>query len=178
MSRRERVDVLVIGSGAAGAAVTKRLSEHGARVVCLEQGDWRRAADYPTAGLAYEGQFRRPQFSFSPNVRKSSEDYPVASGGQNPPDIEMVNAVGGTTVVWNCQCLRFHPSDFRARAVDGVGRDWPIRYQDLVPFYHLYDRELGVSGLAGDPANPNRFPQLPPLPLGIAGRIAGKAFNK
>jgi len=178
MSRRERVDVVVIGSGAAGAAVTKRLSEHGAKVICLEQGDWRRAADYPTAGVDYEGQFRRRQFSFSPNVRKRSEDYPVASGGENPPDIEMVNAVGGTTVVWNCQCLRFHPSDFRARAVDGVGRDWPIRYQDLVPFYHLYDRELGVSGLAGDPANPNRFPQLPPLPLGSAGRIAGKAFNK
>lgn len=178
MPGRDAVDVLVIGSGAAGAAVAKRLSEHCAKVVCLEQGDWRRAGDYPSAGLDYEGEFRRPRFSFSPNVRRRPEDYPVASVGQNPPDIEMVNAVGGTTVVWNCQCLRFHPSDFRARAIDGVARDWPIRYKDLEPFYDLYDRELGVSGLTGDPANPSRFPQLPALPLGIAGRMAGRAFNK
>jgi choline dehydrogenase-like flavoprotein len=178
MPRRESADILVIGSGAAGAAVVKRLSEHGAKVVCLERGDWRRPADYPSAGSDYEGQFRRSQFSFNPNVRKRPEDYPVASAGQNPPEIEMVNAVGGTTVVWNCECLRFHPSDFQVRTIDGVARDWPIRYQDLEPFYNQYDREVGVSGLAGDPANPKRSLPLPPLPLGDAGRIAGKAFNK
>ena len=40
MSDETRPDVLVIGSGAAGAALSLRLAEHGARVVCLEQGDW------------------------------------------------------------------------------------------------------------------------------------------
>lgn len=32
----DRADVLVIGSGPAGAAVTKRLTDLGAKVVCLE----------------------------------------------------------------------------------------------------------------------------------------------
>ena len=39
MIRDERADVLVIGSGAAGAAVTKRLADFGVQVVCLEQGE-------------------------------------------------------------------------------------------------------------------------------------------
>jgi 2-methyl-1,2-propanediol dehydrogenase len=41
----DRVDVLVIGSGAAGGAITKRLAEKGVQVVCLEQGQWRKASD-------------------------------------------------------------------------------------------------------------------------------------
>ena len=37
---RERVDVLVGGAGAAGAAFTWSLSQAGIRVLCLEQGGW------------------------------------------------------------------------------------------------------------------------------------------
>src|SRR4029453_7189007 len=70
-------DVLVIGSGAAGAgrpktpahfwakgagggaaAVTTRLAHFGAKVVCLEQGDWRRSSDYPSSGSDYEAQLQ------------------------------------------------------------------------------------------------------------------------
>ena len=112
--RRDRADVLVIGSGAAGAAVTKRLAEKGAQVVCLEQGDWRKPSDYPSSGSDYEAQMQRPQSSFSPNERKRPDDYPVSAGGQNPPDIEMANGVGGTTVHWNAQFLRLHPETRRA----------------------------------------------------------------
>jgi len=171
-------DVLVIGSGAAGAAVTKHLAERGAKVVCLEQGNWRRSSDYPSSGSDYEAQMQRPQFSFDPNVRKRPEDYPVSSAGENPPEIEMVNGVGGTTVVWICEFLRLHRSDFRVKTLDGVAQDWPIRYEDLEPYYDANDREMGVAGLAGDPANPIHAPRLPPFPLGVAGRIAAQAFNK
>ena len=45
MMADERADVVVIGSGAAGAAVTWKLTELGAKVVCLEQGDWVKAED-------------------------------------------------------------------------------------------------------------------------------------
>jgi len=172
------VDVLVIGSGAAGGAVTKRLAEKGARVVCLEQGDWRKPSDFPSTGFDYEAQMQRPQFSFSPNERKRPEDYPVASAGQNPPDIEMANGVGGTTVHWNAQFLRLHRSDFRVRTLDGHAQDWPIRYEDLVPYYEANEREMGVSGLNGDPANPDQSFPLPVLPIGIAERVAAKGFNR
>ena len=173
-----RVDVLVIGSGAAGGAITKRLADRGASIVCLEQGDWRGRSDYPSSGIDYEGQFQRPIYSFSPNVRKKPEDYPVASAGSDPPDIEMVNAVGGTTTVWSCEFMPLHPSDFRVRTLDGVGADWPIGFKDLEPYYELNAREMGVSGLDGDPANPGHPPLLPCLPIGVAGRAAGRGFNK
>jgi choline dehydrogenase-like flavoprotein len=178
MNNNESADVLVIGSGAAGAAVTKRLAELGADVVCLEQGDWRRPSDYPSSGSDFEAQMQRPQFSFSPNVRKRPADYPVTTGGRNPPDVEMVNGVGGTTVLWIGEFQRPHRSDFCTKTLDGVARDWPIRYEDLEPYYDANDREMGVAGVLGDPANPIHAPRLPPFPLGVAGRIAAQTFNK
>lgn len=178
MNSREIADVLVVGSGAAGAALTKRLTDRGAKVVCLEQGDWRKASDYPSSGSDYEGQMQRPQFSFSPNVRMRPEDYAVKSAGKDPPDIEMVNGVGGTTVHWACEFLRLHRSDFRVHALDGVGEDWPIRYEDIEPYYNLNDEETGVSGVLGDPMNPIHASRLPPFPLGAVGRSAARAFNK
>jgi choline dehydrogenase-like flavoprotein len=176
--RPEKVDVLVIGSGAAGGAMTKSLADKGASVVCLEQGDWPKPSNYPSTGSDYEAQMRRPQFNFSPNERKRPGDYPVISTGPNPPDIEMVNGVGGTTVHWNAKFLRLHRSDFRVKTLDGVGTDWPIRYEDLVPYYEANEREMGVSGISGDPANPDQSFLLPPLPIGSLASIAATGFNR
>src|SRR4051812_36511763 len=41
-------DVLVIGAGASGAALSWRLSGAGVRVICLEQGGWVRPEDIPS----------------------------------------------------------------------------------------------------------------------------------
>ena len=139
------VDVLVIGSGAAGAAVTKRLTDLGAKVLCLEQGGWIRAQDYPSSRPDWEIQIHRGAFHFSPNVRRRWEDYPVAETGANPPGVLMFNAVGGSTHHWAAHFPRFHPSDFRARTLDGVAEDWPIRYQDLERYYDMNDAEMGVA---------------------------------
>ena len=172
-------DVLVIGSGAAGAALTKRLTDLGAKVVCLEQGGWIHPADYPSTRPDWEIQIRRGAFNFSPNIRKRWEDYPVAETGANPPGVLMFNAVGGSTHHWAAHFPRFHPSDFRARSLDGVAADWPLRYRDLEPYYDTNDREMGVAGLSGDPANPPRSPRpTPPLPLGVLGETIGRGLNK
>ena len=37
------------------------------------------------------------------------------------------------------------------KTLDGVA-DWPISYRELEPYYDENDREMGVAGLAGDPA--------------------------
>ena len=173
------VDVLVIGSGPAGAAVTKRLTDLGAKVKCLEQGDWIKPAEYPTTRENWEIQERRGPFNFSPNVRKRPEDYPVIGAGRNPPNVLMFNAVGGSSIHWTGHFPRFHPSDFRVRTLDGVADDWPISYQDLERYYDMNDREMGVAGLAGDPANPPRAKRpTGPLPLGVLGEIIGRGFDK
>jgi choline dehydrogenase-like flavoprotein len=175
----DEIDVLVIGSGAAGAAVTKRLCDLGARVMCLEQGGWIKPGDYPSARPDYEIQLRRGPFHFSPNIRRRWEDYPVSETGSNPPAVLMFNAVGGSTHHWAAHFPRFHPSDFRVRTLDGIAEDWPLRYQDLESYYDKNDLEMGVAGLTGDPANPPRSARpTPVLPIGVLGETICKGFNK
>lgn len=175
----EPVDVLVIGSGPAGAAVSKRLTDHDAKVMCLEQGDWIKPDEYPSTRPDWEIALKRGPFHFNPNVRKRPEDYPVVSTGGHPPDVLMFNAVGGSSIHYTAHFPRFHPSDFQVRSLDGVADDWPIRYQDLAPYYEQNDREMGVAGLAGDPANPPREARpTPPLPLGVLGETIGRGFDK
>ena len=44
----EIVDVLIIGSGASGAAVAWGLAETRMKILCLEQGDWIKPTDFPS----------------------------------------------------------------------------------------------------------------------------------
>ena len=148
----------MIGSGAAGAALTWRLASQGATVVCLEQGDWLRPDDFASERHDCEASLRRGRYALLPGARRRPEDYPVTTAGDGPSDIVMWNGVGGSTVHWEGHFPRFHPSDFAVRRLDGVADDWPIAYTDLEPFYDINDAMIGVSGLAGDPANAPRAP--------------------
>ena len=93
----DRADVLVIGSGPAGAAAAKRLTDLGAKVVCLEQGDWVNPADFPSLREDWETTLRRGPLHADPNVRKRPEDYPILAVGE-VKSIQMFNGVGGT--IW------------------------------------------------------------------------------
>ena len=53
----ETVDVLIIGSGASGAAVAWSLADTRMKILCLEQGDWMKQADYPSNGRDWEARF-------------------------------------------------------------------------------------------------------------------------
>jgi len=161
-------DVLVIGSGAAGAAIAWRLASRGARVLCLEQGDWVAPDDVPKRSTDWEVRGRH-YWNFSPAIRRAAVDYPVRNEGPDPVDCYHFNAVGGSTVGFGAQYWRLLPSDFRTRTLDDFGVDWPIAYDDLAPYYTLNERETGVSGLAGDPTGPPR--DAPPLPPTSPGRL-------
>ncbi|NQW18649.1 MAG: FAD-binding protein [Chloroflexi bacterium] len=45
--RQSETDVIVIGSGASGAAVTWSLDRAGFQVICIEQGPWVDPAMFP-----------------------------------------------------------------------------------------------------------------------------------
>ncbi|MBV8912958.1 MAG: GMC family oxidoreductase [Acetobacteraceae bacterium] len=158
----ETADVLVVGAGAAGAASAWRLSQHGLRVLCLEQGGW--PEDTPASDPLWERR-RLADWNPNPNIRRASADYPVEDDA-SPIRPLMWNGVGGSTVMWSAHMPRMHPSDFRARTLDGVGADWPLSYAELAPYYALNERMMGVSGVAGDPAYPaGDAPRLPPVRL-------------
>ena len=172
----EPVDVLIIGAGASGAAIAWSLVETRMRILCLEQGPHLLDKDFPSRREDYE-LARYGEFSCDPNVRKLPQDYPI-----NVDDSEITpvnfNAVGGSTINFLGHWPRFHPSDFRARTLDGVADDWPIDYATLEPFYDMNDRNTGVSGLAGNPSYPPYEPPLPPIPIGKLGRTLAEGFNK
>ena len=172
----DKVDVLIIGAGASGAAVAWSLAETRMRIVCLEQGDWPKSSEYPATGRDWEAR-QLGDFSIIPNRRARPTDYPI-SEDNSPIKVANFNGVGGGTVLYAGHYPRFHPSDFRVKSLDGVGDDWPINYETLEPFYAENDRMTGVSGLAGDPAYPPKQPMMPPLPLGTSGMALARGLNK
>jgi choline dehydrogenase-like flavoprotein len=72
--------------------------------------------------------------------------------------------VGGTTLHWNAIAPRFLPSDFKVRSEYGVGRDWPLGYDDLEPYYYRAEVEMGV---AGDLADDHGSPRKDPFPMDV-----------
>ncbi len=176
-SSGSEADVLIVGAGPTGAVAAKRFAEAGMRVVVLEQGDWpdysKARANHPDFELTL-GSY----WSGNPNRRQGPADYPI---DDSESDISAVlyNAVGGGTVIYAAHWQRNMPSDFRVRTYDGVADDWPLNYEELVPYYERCEADFGVSGLAGDTAfPPGKGPPLPPAPLVPMGRRVARAHNK
>lgn len=171
----EIVDVLIIGSGASGAAVAWSLAETRMKILCLEQGDWIKPTEFPSNGRDWEAR-RYADFDISPNRRSRDTDYPINEDNA-AMKVANFNGVGGGTVVYTAHFPRLHPSDFRVRTLDGVADDWPVDYWTLEPFFAENDRMMGVAGLAGDPAYPAHQPTMPPVPLGKTGTRYAQAMN-
>lgn len=170
------VDVLIIGSGASGAAAAWSLADTKMRILCLEQGDWVKPTDYPTNGRDWEAR-RFSDSAILPNRRGLPADYPV-NDDNSLMKVANYNAVGGATVHYTAHFPRMHPSDFKVKTLDGVADDWPIDYWALEPYFAENDRIMGVAGLAGDPSYPAHAPTMPPVPLGRTGTRYAQATNK
>ena len=131
--QEERVDVVIVGAGASGAAAAWSLADTRMHIVCLEQGEWMKPSEYPSTTRDWEAR-HFGEFSISPNRRGRETDYPI--NDQNSPiAIANFNGVGGGTILYAAHFPRFHPSDFRVKSLDGIADDWPIDYETLSPFY-------------------------------------------
>lgn len=177
MNAPRHTEALIVGAGLAGAVMAARLAKAGIGVTCLEQGRRWNREDYRGNRDDWEISALGPWHA-SPVVRRSEDDYPVEDGAAEMKP-QMFNGVGGSTILYGAHWMRFLPSDFRVRTLDGVADDWPLTYEDLAPWYDQADHEFGVSGLAGDPACPERpeYP-LPPLPIGAWGEKVAAGHHR
>ncbi|MFG2525326.1 GMC oxidoreductase [Streptomyces sp. NPDC048527] len=151
-------DVIVVGAGIAGSLVARKLGECGRRVLVLEAGV--RDAD-PERGHreALERYFaasaKVPGSALAPNPAAPWPEVTDLGGGPGdghlvqrgrlPYASGYVRANGGTGTVWTGLTPRMLPEDFSTLTTFGYGRDWPLSYVDLEPYYRAAERELGVA---------------------------------
>lgn len=170
-------DVLIVGAGAAGGVAARELAVNGIDVLCLEQGEWPDPDKFVGRRAEWE-ILAETRWSPNPNDRLLEADYPL-NVDECPMRPMLYNGVGGSTVLWTALWHRLTPSDFKVRTMDGVGNDWPISYEELVPFYDRAEADMGLSGLDSDPAWPDHVPYpMPPLPIGKLGTRFGEAMNR
>jgi choline dehydrogenase-like flavoprotein len=162
---QDPVDVVVIGSGAGGAPVAYELANAGLKVVVLDRGRRYRDEDFDHDEIRMcRRTFFLPSAQDEPHtVRKSEAEKAVPSTAGWVSTI-----VGGGTVHMAGYFHRFHPVDFKLRSTLGAIAgsslvDWPLRYEDLEPYYTRVEREVGVSGVWH--AHPFEEPRSADYPL-------------
>jgi len=154
--------VVIIGLGAVGGVAALPLAQAGLEVVGLEAGTWLRAEDFAPDEL------RNNYRGWPQAVQKSNLEIPTHRPNASAPYSPrlaihpMMNAVGGTTLHYWAQSWRLNPWDFKvvsettkrygaARLPKGsTVEDWPFGLEEIEPYYDRVEREIGVSGKAGN----------------------------
>jgi choline dehydrogenase-like flavoprotein len=91
--------------------------------------------------------------------------------------------LGGRTNHWGRISLRMGEYDFKPRARDGLGLDWPIDYPDLEPYYDKVEAMIGVygsnDGLENTPDSRQNTLLPPPKPRAMELMLqrAGRQLN-
>lgn len=156
-------DAIVVGSGISGGWAAKELCEKGMKVLMLERGrNIEHIKDYVNANKeTWEFPHRGGR------TQQMIEDYPVLKRDYplNETNLDYwVNEkespytetkrfdwfrgyhVGGRSLMWGRQSYRLSDIDFGANAKEGIGIDWPIRYNEIAPWYSYAEKFAGISG--------------------------------
>ncbi|WP_448250055.1 GMC oxidoreductase [Thalassotalea agariperforans] len=164
----ELYDVIVVGSGITGGWAAKEFCEKGFKTLVIERG---RHLDHPSKeytdmqapwqlknrGLASEiydeqgryqmlkkkkGRLKTDSIQFFVDEKEHPYSYPE----ERPFMWTRGYQLGGRSLTWGRQVLRWGPKDFQSNEKDGHGVPWPIGYEDLAPWYDYVERFIGVAG--------------------------------
>jgi choline dehydrogenase-like flavoprotein len=166
-SAAARYDVIIVGSGAGGAAAGYKLAKAGLNVLMLEKGRHlpRDGSTLDTRQVFKEGRF------------KNREAWSDGRGGHLIPD-EHYN-VGGKTKWYGAALLRFSAHEFEADP-EHQCLAWPFGLDEIAPYYDEAERLLHVNHFANEPELQNLIDKIvrnglgwraEALPLGLKPEI-------
>lgn len=198
----DQFDALIVGSGAGGSAAAYKLTAAGWKVLILEAGinpfpgldriDGRGGIPWPVFSndelKMSIRSFARQDYLVEPRTFRQSEDVAATAN----PDVNLLTRnVGGAAVISDVDYPRLTAVDFRmASALAAANRsypgtsfaDWPLSYDELLPFYEEAERLSGVAGAAaGAAADPFSsragapFPMPPVQPMYVGLVLANGA---
>ncbi|GBL05346.1 GMC oxidoreductase [Glaciecola sp. KUL10] len=162
----EKYDVIVVGSGITGGWAAKEFCEKGFKTLVIERGRNidHRGTEYTDMQAPWKIQNRNllPE-SFGEDGRYTdisgkgffkgatqqfftdNKEHPFSYPKDRPAKWVRGYQLGGRSLTWGRQSLRWGPKDFEANAKDGHGVPWPIGYQDLAPWYDYVEEFVGIS---------------------------------
>ncbi len=183
MQKEPQYDAIVVGTGISGGWAAKELCEKGLKTLVLERGRMvRHIEDYKTINDdpwddEHKGQPSREEIAEQPKQHRTG--YVTAKAHRHffvndikhpyneTKRFDWIRGyhVGGRSLVWGRQSYRLSDIDFGANKKDGVAVDWPVRYDDIAPWYDKVEEFIGVSGekLGLEQLPDGKF--LPPMEL-------------
>jgi choline dehydrogenase-like flavoprotein len=163
----ERYEVIIVGSGAGGAAAAYRLARAGKRVLMLEKG----------RHLPKDGSTLDTRQVFKEGKFKNKEPWLDGGGAHLVPD-EYYN-VGGKTKWYGAALLRFSAHEFEADP-EHQCLAWPFGLDEILRHYDEAERLLHVNRFANEPELQALIDRIvrggsgwrsEPLPLGLKPEI-------
>jgi choline dehydrogenase-like flavoprotein len=144
-------DVIIIGTGAGGGTLARKLAPSGKRILILERGDYvkRETDNWNSRAVNVEGKYN------------TKETWYDSDGKALHPHTNY--NVGGNTKFYGAALFRMRKEDFgELRHYDGISPAWPISYDELEQYYAKAEDMYHVHGTAGeDPTEPPRSTAFP-----------------
>jgi choline dehydrogenase-like flavoprotein len=135
----EHYDTIIVGTGAGGGTVANVLAHAGKKILLLERGDFlpREKANWDPGQVFIDGRYI------------SKDTWYDAQGRSFQPQVHYF--VGGATKMYGAALYRLRPGDFQeVQHVDGISPAWPLRYDDLEPWYTKAEWLYQVHGAHGE----------------------------
>ena len=137
-------DVIIIGTGAGGGTLARKLAPSGKKILILERGDYikRETDNWNPRAVNLEGRYNTKEVWYD-NAGKPLHPHTNYN-------------VGGNTKFYGSALFRMRKEDFgEIKHFDGISPAWPISYDELEPFYTQAEQMYHVHGTRGeDPTEP------------------------